>query len=206
MLLIKGRASSSNVQEVLWCCDELGLAYEREDIGRQFGGNDTPEFLALNPNGTVPVIVEDGFCLWESNAIVRYLAARHGAGTLYPDDLRDRARAERWMDWQLAVLGRAFTPLFHGLVRDAPEDRDLPKIAAARDDVEAKLAMLDCCLGMSAFVAGDGFTMGDIPVGIYGYRWYKLDIERNKLPNLERWYNALADRPAFRKHVMVDLG
>ncbi len=205
-MLIKGRASSSNVQEVLWCCDELGLGYEREDIGRQFGGNDTAEFLALNPNGTVPVIVEDDFSLWESNAIVRYLAARHGAGTLYPDDLRDRARAERWMDWQLAVLGRAFTPLFHGLVRDAPEDRDLPKIAAARDDVEAKLAMLDSCLAESAFVAGDTFTMGDIPVGIYGYRWYKLDIERNELPNLQRWYNALADRAAFQKHVMVNLG
>ena len=206
MLKILGRRSSSNVQKVLWCCAELGLDYEQEEIGRESGGNDTPEFLRKNPNGTVPVIVDDGLVLWESNAIVRYLAARHGAGTLYPDDLRDRARAERWMDWQLAVLGRAFTPLFHGLVRDAPEDRDLPKIAAARDDVEAKLAMLDCCLGMSAFVAGDGFTMGDIPVGIYGYRWYKLDIERNKLPNLERWYNALADRPAFRKHVMVDLG
>ena len=206
MLLIKGRASSSNVQEVLWCCDELGIPYERQDIGRQFGGNDTAEFLALNPNGTVPVIIEDGFTLWESNAVVRYLAAKHGAGSLYPNDLRERARADRWMDWQLAVLGRVFTPLFHGLVRDAPEDRDLAKIAAARDNVEAKLAMLDRYLADSAWVAGDNFTMGDIPVGIYGYRWYKLEIERHPLPNLERWYGALAQRPAFAKHVMVDLG
>ncbi len=206
MLRILGRTSSSNVQKVLWCCAELGLDYQQEDFGRQFGGNDTPEFLARNPNGTVPVIIDDGLVLWESNAIVRYLAARDGAGTLYPTDPETRALAERWMDWQLSVLGPAFTPLFHGLVRDPPDKRDHAGIAAARDDVEARLEILDRYLGETAYVAGDDFTMGDIPLGIYAYRWYEFDIERKRLANVERWYGALQERPAYRDHVMVGLG
>ena len=205
VLKILGRSSSSNVQKVLWCCAELGLDYQREDFGRQFGGNDTPEFLAKNPNGTVPVIIDGGLVLWESNAIVRYLAARNGAGTLYPTEPRARALAERWMDWQLSVLGAAFTPLFHGLVRDPPSKRDPARIAAARDDVEARLAILDRYLGETAYVAGDDFTMGDIPVGIYAYRWYQFDIERKRLANVERWYNVLTRRRAFETQVMVGL-
>ena len=206
MLKILGRRSSSNVQKVLWCCAELGLDYEQEEIGRESGGNDTPEFLRKNPNGTVPVIVDDGLVLWESNAIVRYLAAKDGGGRLYPTALSVRALAERWMAWQLAVLGPAFTPIFHGLVRDPPEKRDHAKIAAARDDVEAKLEMLDRYLGETEYVAGDDFTMGDIPVGIYAYRWYEFDIERKELANLERWYAALQQRAPYRDHVMVGLG
>ncbi|MHA1108194.1 MAG: glutathione S-transferase family protein [Alphaproteobacteria bacterium] len=205
MLKIIGRKNSSNVQKALWCCAELGIDYEREDAGREFGRNDTAEFLAMNPNGTVPVIDDDGCILWESNTIVRYLAARHGMGTLCPEDLRVRAGAERWMDWQLSVLGPAFSPIFHGLVRDPPEKRDHAKIATARDNVESKLEMLDRTLGDSAFVAGDDLTIGDIPVGIYAYRWYAFDIERKTLPNLERWYAALSARPAFQTHVMVGL-
>jgi glutathione S-transferase len=205
MLKIIGRKNSSNVQKVLWCCAELGLDFEREDAGRGFGRNDTPEFLAMNPNGLVPVIEDDGCVLWESNTIVRYLAAGHGNASLYPDDLKVRAGAERWMDWQLSVLGPAFTPIFHGLVRDAPEKRDHAKIAAARDNVESKLEMLERYLGETAFVAGDALTIGDIPVGIYAYRWYQFDIERKTLPNFERWYRALCGRPAFRTHVMVGL-
>lgn len=205
MLKILGRKNSSNVQEVLWCCAELGLAFEREDYGREFGGNDTPEFLALNPNGTVPVIVDDGVVLWESNTIVRYLANKHGSA-IYPADAATRARAERWMDWQLCVLGPTFTPIFHALVRDPPEKRDPAKIAQSRDKVEEKLAMLDRTLGETAFVASDEFTIGDIPVGIYAYRWYEFDIERRKLANFERWYGALQERPGFREHVMVGLG
>ncbi len=206
MLKIIGRRNSSNVQKVLWCCAELGLDFEREDAGREFGRNDTPAFLAMNPNGLVPVIEHDGCVLWESNTIVRYLAAGHGNGSLYPEDLRRRAGAERWMDWQLSVLGPAFTPIFHGLVRDPPEKRDHARIAAARDNVEAKLEMLDRYLGKTTFVAGDALTIGDIPVGIYAYRWYQFDIERKTLPNLERWYAALQERPGYRTHVMVGLG
>ena len=124
MLKILGRKNSSNVQKVLWCCDELGLAYEREDVGGSFGKNRDPEYLALNPNGLVPTIIDDGFVLWESNSIIRYLAAKHGRGTLYPEDLRARALAERWMDWQLSVLGPAIGPVFWGLIRTPPGKRD----------------------------------------------------------------------------------
>ena len=133
MLKIIGRTSSSNVQKVLWACAELGIAYEREDAGREFGVVDTPEYAKLNPNRRVPTIVEDGFVLWESNSIVRYLAAKHGAGGLYPNDLRVRADAERWMDWQLSALGPAFTNIFHGLVREAPEKRNQDAISKSRD-------------------------------------------------------------------------
>ena len=204
MLRILGRRNSSNVQKVLWCCAELGLEFAREDYGREFGGNDSPEFLQMNPNGTVPVVVDDGLVLWESNTIVRYLANKHGSA-IYPADAGARARAERWMDWQLGVLGPAFTPIFHGLVRDPPGKRDPKKIAAARDKAEEKFAMLDRCLGGTAFVAGDEFTVGDIPAGIYAYRWYQFDIERKPLANFERWYGALQQRPGFAEHVMVGL-
>jgi glutathione S-transferase len=204
MLKILGRKNSSNVQKVLWCCAELGLDFAREDYGREFGGNDTPEFLKLNPNGTVPVIDDDGLVLWESNTIVRYLARKHRAA-IYPADPAMRAKAERWMDWQLSILSPAFTPIFHGLVRDPPEKRNPQKIAADRDKAEEKLIMLDRYLGESVYVAGDGFTIGDIPVGIYAYRWYQFDIERKPLANFERWYGALQERPGFTEHVMVGL-
>jgi glutathione S-transferase len=204
---IIGRASSSNVQKVLWCCAELGIDYQREDAGREFDVVDTPEFAALNPNRRVPVLVEDDFVLWESNAIVRYLAEEHGMGTLCPTDRRIRASAGRWMDWQLAVLGPGFTGMFHGLVRDAPENRNMASINKSRDLTEHNLGMVDAALANSAYITGDAFTMGDIPVGIYAYRWYAFDdIERKSLPNLERWYSALQERPAFREFVMVGLG
>jgi glutathione S-transferase len=204
---IIGRASSSNVQKVLWCCAELGLDYQREDAGREFGVVGTPEFAALNPNRKVPVLVEDDFVLWESNAIVRYLASLHGMGTLCPADPRTLASAGRWMDWQLSVLGPGFTGMFHGLVRDAPENRNMAAIDKSRNATEHNLGMVDAALANSAYIAGKAFTMGDIPIGIYAYRWYAFDgIERKSLPNLERWYSALKERPAFREFVMVGLG
>ena len=205
MLKIIGRKNSSNVQKVLWCCGELGIEFEREDAGREFGRNDTPEFLAMNPNGRVPVIDDNGLILWESNTIVRYLAAVHDGGALYPEDLKTRARSERWMDWQLSVMGPAFAPIFHALVRDPPEARDPAKIAAARDNVESKFEILERYLGEAAYLAGDELSVGDIPLGIHAYRWYQFDIERKTLPNVERWYDALCQRPAFQTHVMVGL-
>jgi glutathione S-transferase len=206
MLKIIGRASSSNVQKVLWACAELGVAYEREDAGREFGVVDTPGYAKLNPNRRVPTMVEDGFVLWESNSIVRYLAAKHGSGGLYPADLRVRADAERWMDWQLSALGPAFTGIFHGLVREAPEKRNWDSINKSRDATERHLAMLDDCLGQKKHVAGDEFTIGDIPVGIYAWRWYAFEgIERKELPNLKRWYEALCQRPGYQEFVMVGM-
>jgi len=207
MLKIIGRKSSSNVQEVLWACAEMGIDYERQDAGREFGVVDTDDFYKLNPNRKVPVMIEDDFILWESNAIVRYLSAKHDLGGLCPSDPKARADADRWMDWQLSALGPAFTNMFHGLVRHKPEDRDWESINKSRDNTQRHLEMLDANLANRKWVAGDDFTMGDIPIGIYGYRWHAFeDIERKDLPNLRRWYDQLTDRPAFREFVMVGLG
>jgi glutathione S-transferase len=184
----------------------MGVTYERQDAGREFGVVDTADYAKLNPNRRVPTMVEDGFVLWESNSIVRYLAAKHDAGGLYPTDLKLRADAERWMDWQLSALGPAFTGIFHGLVRTEPAKRNRDSIDKSRDATETHLEMLDDCLAKKKFVAGDALTVGDIPVGIYAYRWYAFEgIERRNLPNLKRWYDALCQRPAFREFVMVGL-
>jgi len=204
---IIGRKSSSNVQKVLWACAEMGIDYEREDAGREFGVVDTDAFAALNPNRRVPVLVEGDFVLWESNAIVRYLAAKHDMGGLCPSDAQRRADAERWMDWQLTVLGPGFTAMFHGLIRDKPEDRNHEAIEKSRQTTQKNLAMLDNALAGKAFVAGDYFTFGDIPAGIYAYRWYAFEhLARDPLPNLERWYDRLQQRDGFREFVMVGLG
>ena len=205
MLRILGRDTSSNVQKVLWAAGELGLDFEREDIGGVFGGNDTPEYLALNPNGTVPTLIDGDYTLWESNSIVRYLAATHGAGTLWPEDSRARGAAERWMDWQIATLSPTMVTVFRGLVRTPPEARDMARIAEARDRTARLFAMLDGALAGSEYVAGDDFTMGDIPVGIAAWRWYSLDIEREDFRSLERWYRRLTRRPAYREHIMNPL-
>ena len=205
MLKILGRDTSSNVQKVLWAAGELGLEFEREDIGGPFGGTDAPDYLALNPNGYVPTLIDGDYALWESNSIVRYLAATHGAGTLWPADARGRGLAERWMDWQIATLSPVFVTVFRGLVRTAAEERDMAAIGAARDRAARLFGMLDAALAGADFVAGEDFTMGDIPVGIAAYRWYALDIEREDFRNLERWYKGLAERPAYRAHVMKPL-
>ena len=205
MLTIWGRANSINVQKVLWCCAELGLPYERIDAGGSFGVSNTPEYLAMNPNGLVPTISDDGFVLWESNVIVRYLAAKHGQGTLYPGDLKERAEAERWMDWQVTTLWAALRPLFFGYVRTPPEQRDAAALQAAQRSGEQALAILDCYLAGRAFVAGARFTMGDIPVGISVYRWTALPISRPDVPNVTRWYKNLTERPGFQTQVMLPL-
>ncbi|MBK19163.1 MAG: glutathione S-transferase [Rhodospirillaceae bacterium] len=204
---IIGRKSSSNVQKVLWCCAELGVAYEREDAGREFGVVNTDAFHELNPNRRVPVLIDGDFILWESNAIVRMISAKQGFGSLYPENLQERGNAERWMDWQLSTLGPGFTGLFHGLIRDKPEDRNWDAINKSIETTQSNLEILDHYLANTPFVAGDRFTMGDIPVGIYAYRWLTLEgIDRKPLPNLERWYAALQSRTAFKEFVMTGLG
>ena len=202
MLKIIGRKTSSNVQKVLWVCGEIGLSFEREDLGGPFGGNDTPEYRALNPNGRVPTIVEDGFVLWESNSIARYLAAKHAPGTLYPDDLRVRANGERWMDWQLTVVSPAMVPVFWGLVRTPPEKRDNARIEEARKKLSGVMGILDAHLKGSKFVAGDGFTVGDIPLGIAAWRWFNMEMPREDHPNLRRWYDLLCQRTPYQEHIM----
>lgn len=201
MLKIWGRNTSSNVQKVMWAVGELGIPCERIDIGGPFGKNNEPAYLAMNPNGLVPTLEEeDGFVLWESNSIVRYLAAKHG-GSLEPRDLRTRALAGKWMDWQLSVLGPAITPVFWHLIRLAPEKRDPAAIDAGKTKTNAAMKILDAQLQKNAFVAGDRFSYGDIPVGVMTYRYVKLMPDRPPLKALDRWYASLENRAAFREHV-----
>ena len=204
MLKIWGRSNSTNVQKVLWCCEEMGVAYERIDAGGAFGVVDTPEYRRLNPNGLVPTIDDDGFVLWESHAIVRYLAARYGAG-LWPADPGLRAQADQWMDWTQTTYFPAIRALFLGLIRTAPDQRDARAIEESRRKTAAALAIVDAHLQSRAFLAGGDFTAGDIPLGCGVWRWMALPIERPALPNLQRWFEALRARPAYRKTVMLPL-
>lgn len=204
MLKIWGRKNSINVQKVMWAVGELGLAHERIDIGGEFGKNKEPAYLALNPNGLVPTLEEDdGFVLWESNTIVRYLAKKHGAGTLEPAEPKARARASQWMDWQLTVAGPAIFHAFWGLIRTPPEKRDHAAIATSQANTTAAMKILDAQLGKTPYVAGDSFSMGDIPVGLIAFRFRQLVPDRPPLPNLERWYGAIEQRDAFRRHVVA---
>jgi glutathione S-transferase len=205
MLKLWGRTNSVNVQKVTWTIGELGLTCERIDAGLSFGKNREPEFLAMNPNGLVPTLEDGDLALWESNSIVRYLTAKHDAGGLWPDDLRTRARAERWMDWQLSTLGPALRPLFLELVRTAPERRDPERIARGNDACLQLFSVLDQALAGDPFVAGGCLTMGDVPVGALTHRWYALDVEHGDHPSLRRWYESLCERPAYRRHVMLPL-
>jgi glutathione S-transferase len=204
MIKIWGRNNSINVQKVMWAVGELKLAHERIDIGGPFGKNKEPAYLAMNPNGLVPTLEEeDGFLLWESNSIVRYLAAKHGAGTLEPADPRARARASQWMDWQLSVAGPAIFPLFWGLIRTPPDKRDPASIDAGRQKTTDAMAIVDAALAKTAYLAGDKFSMGDIPAALIAYRFRQLVPERRPLPHLERWYGEIEQRPAFRDHVLA---
>ena len=205
MLKIWGRLTSVNVQKVVWCADELGLKYERIEAGGKYGIVNTPEYLAMNPNALVPVIEDDGFVLWESNAIVRYLAARYGDGALWPTDIHIRADADRWMDWQAVSLNPSIGPAFVQLIRTAPEKRDAAVIDHARNEVEKKLGVLDAQLASREYIAGSVFTMGDIPVACSVDRWYKLPLARESHPHVERWYARLRARKAAAQVVVLPL-
>jgi glutathione S-transferase len=205
MLKVWGRRNSINVQKVLWCCAELDVPFERVDLGGPFGGNTDPDYLRLNPNGLVPTISDEGFVLWEANVIVRYLAAKHGAGSLWPGDLSVRADADRWMDWQMGTLWAAMRPVFVGLVRTRPEERDRTSIEAARKETAETWRILDSHLADRDYVTGSSFTMGDIPLGATAYRWLQLEVQGPPLPNVRAWHERLCERPGFRAHVMLPL-
>jgi glutathione S-transferase len=203
MLKIWGRTNSVNVKKALWCLDELGLPYERSDAGMQHGVVNTPEYRKMNPNGLVPTLDEDGFILWESHSIVRYLAAKHGKGALWPTDERTRAIANQWMDWAFTFQG-SVRDGFWNLIRTPADKRDAAAIERSRVKSGEMAGMLDAALAGRMYVAG-AFSMGDIPIGCEVQRWMRLPFERPKLPHLEAWFERLCARPAFRKNVDIPL-
>jgi glutathione S-transferase len=202
MLKIWGRTNSVNVKKVLWAAEELGLKYARIDAGMEHGVTKTPEYMKMNPNSLVPTIDDDGFVLWESHSIVRYLCAKHGAGTLWPADLQARADTERWMDWAF-TLQSAMRNVFWGLIRTPPEKRDPEAIEEGRQKSAALLAVPERTLSGRPYLGGAAFTMADIPIGCEVQRWMRVPIERPPYPAVEAWFGRLCSRPAFKK--IVDL-
>lgn len=205
MLKIWGRTNSINVMKVLWCADELGLDYERVDAGMEHGVVGEPFYGGLNPNRLVPAIDDDGVVVWESNVIVRYLAAKHAPGTLWPETIAERAHAEQWMDWQQTTMHPQLTPVFWQLVRTPPEKRDPEKIAAGAARAGELWKIVDARLDGRDYLNGAGFTMADIPLGCAVWRYYSLDIERPKFANVEAWHARLKERPGFQSRVMLPL-
>ncbi len=222
MLKIWGRINSINVKKVVWAAQELGLDFQRTEAGGLFGVVRTPEYIRLNPNSLVPVIEDDGYVLWESNTIVRYLSAKYGAPTLaapraalppegvrlawggparrhangqmYPTDLHERFDAERWMDWQQTTFNRASRDGFWQLIRTPPEQRNAALIAESNAAVEALMAILDAHLATREFMLGSRFTIADIPLGCEAHRWFGLPQARQSRPHVERWFAALQAR------------
>ncbi|MDE1994927.1 MAG: glutathione S-transferase family protein [Rhizobiaceae bacterium] len=205
MLTVWGRKSSSNVQALMWCIGELRLDYRRIDAGFKYGVIDTPEFLAMNPNGTVPVLLDgDGEPLWETGAILRYLAAQYGGDTFWPKDARRRAPVDKWAEWAKINISLNFNgPVFGRLVRTASALRDEKAIAAALATLGEKLDIAETQLGKHSFLVGDDLTLADVQFGHMLYRYFDIDIQRQGRPRLERYYQNLTERPAFQEHVMV---
>ncbi|KPQ07371.1 MAG: glutathione S-transferase [Rhodobacteraceae bacterium HLUCCA12] len=198
-LTLWGRASSVNVQKVLWALDELGAPYNRHDAGGKYGRTDTAEFAAMNPNRRVPVLQDGNFCLWESQAILRYLARRHTG--LYPADPEGRARADQWMAYCDTTLQPPFITLFWQYVRLPQTQRDPAATDAARSNLGAALAVLDGHLRHHDWLTGAEFGIADIPAGSLMHRIHALDLMPAGLAGVERWAAVLAERPAYQAHV-----
>jgi glutathione S-transferase len=202
-ITIWGRANSVNVQKVLWCLHELELPYERIDAGMAYGKNREPDYLAMNPNGRVPTLVDGDFELWESNSIMRYFVfAYRPQSSLYPQNPKTRASADRWLDWTLSTLQPVERPVFWALVRTPPEERDMVKIQKDADAGAAQWRIVDAYLRGHRFITGDEFTLADIALGAYARRWYGVEgITKPTFTHLERWFAELSARPGFVQYV-----
>jgi glutathione S-transferase len=201
VITIWGRTTSLNVQKVLWCCDELGIAYKRIDWAGSFGGNDDPVYRAMNPNGRVPTIKDGDEIVWESNTILRYLCAKHGGARLLPTEPYARSRIERWMDWQLASLNPYMTALLLGYYRTPAEKRDAAPLEKARQQAAEQWTIVERELEKRPFLASGELTLADIGNGILAHRWHSYPITRPELPALRAWYERLAERPGFKAHI-----
>lgn len=205
MRCLWGRANSSNVMKIIWLLEELGLPYERRDVGGPFGQTDTAEYLAMNPNGKVPTLREsDGFVLWESNAMLRFLCAENAPDSpMWPADLRARANIDRWMDWQQTTVDAPQRVLLQRLVRTPPDQRDPRVIEAAAAELRHFWSILDHTLAQRPYVAGDDFTLADIALGVHVHRWFAYPVARPDQPSLRAWYDRLLARPVYRRHVAI---
>lgn len=203
MLKIWGRRSAFNVQKAMWAIGELKLAHEHINAGGDVGGLDAPAFREMNPHGRIPVIDDGGLVVWESNSIIRYLGARYGQGRMWDPDPAIRSHADRWMDWGLATAQRDFLDLFWGYYRTPEANRDHDFVSERFKRCANNLVLLDAHLASRAYLAGDDFSMADIPTGTTLYRYFEMDIERPDVPNVKAWYARLCERPAYREHVML---
>lgn len=202
MLTVWGRLNSHNVKKVVWLADELGLPFVRHDVGGQFGMD--AAYLALNPNALIPTIEDGDFRLWESNAILRYLAQQYGGERWWPTDARARANGDKWMDWQFS-LADAQRDAFINLVRRPAADRDAGAITNSAQQSGKLLQLVDRHLADNPWLSGDEIGIGDIPVGVYAHTFFTLDIERPELPHLRAWYDRLTQREAYARSIMIPL-
>lgn len=202
-LTIWGRANSVNVQKVLWCLAELHVPYHRIDAGLQFGKNDQPDYLAMNPNGRIPTLVDGDYVLWESNSVMRYLCMAYGEGSpIYPQSPKVRAGVDRWLDWTLSTLQPLDRPVFWGLVRTPLEKRDMVQIQKDADAEGVVWRVVETQLASRRFIEGDQFTIADVALGAFARRWLGVEgVTKSKLPNLERWFDEIAQRPGFVQFV-----
>lgn len=203
MITVYGRATSSNVQLVTWTLGELGLDHERLDYGHKYGGTDTSEYRAMNPNGRVPTLTDGDLTMFESGAIVRYLAARYGAEPFWPTDPVARARLDTWAEWMKVTFAPAFArPIFWSLL-NFPAGQGGETIQPAADALKPLVAMLEARIGEGPYLASESLTFADIHAGHLLYRYYGLTFDRIATPNLDAYYKRLTNRPAYAQHVMV---
>lgn len=202
-VILWGRASSANVQKAVWVLEEVGAPYARRDVGGRFGGLDAPEFRAMNPNGLVPVLQHGALTLWESHAIVRYVASRFGSHKLWPQDPVARATVDQWTDWTATTLQRGWLPLFWALVRTPPEQHDRKAIEAALQASLSAFRIMDMQLRDTPYLAGEAFSYADIVAGASLYRCFGMDIERPSMPGVEAWHERLKQRAGFVRGVCV---
>lgn len=205
MITLWGRTNSTNVKKALWALEELGLPYERKEAGGAFGVVNDADYRAKNPNGLVPLLEDGDIVLWESNAIVRYLAARYGVGTLWAEDPVERAIGDKWMDWTTSSVAGPFRDVFWNMVRMKPEQRDMAAVEKGRDICCGLFERADAALAEAPYLSGNTFRMGDIPLGCFVYAWFEMSIERPNLPHLLAWYERISERPAYRTAVAIPL-
>lgn len=205
MLKIWGRTNSNNVKKALWAAEEVGVPYENIPAGGAFGIVSDPAYRAMNPNGLVPTLEDGDLVLWESNAIVRYLAAQYGRSTLWIEDAAARAKAEKWMDWTTSTLATPFRDVFWNVVRLTPDKQDHAALEKGRQNCCGLFSVVDATLAAQPYLSGDKFGIGDIPLGSFVYAWFEMSIQRPDLPHLAAWYARLRERPAYQKAVMIPL-